>query len=439
MIRDGHRVFAVLGLALVGLLGCGRLAFDPVVDSGGDADAMPCAGDFLVDTAGDDPGQALACQGAGCSLRAAIAQANARTGSMICVADGLSIDLATSLVVTADVTITGMRTAICAAGTERVFRVAAGGALRLRDLTVCHGRLTDAAGAGVLVEPGATLDVDRVVFDDHVLQSDTLPIEGGAIRADGNAVVEIRRSRFTNNRITQVTTATGFGRGAALAISEGDSVARILVEDTAFEDNVATNVGGALFLKMKGADVTLQRLLFARNTASVGSAIDINCASSGTFSIENTTFVDNISTTMSMSSVIYACSTQTVRLSFCSARGNPSPLVGIDTVGGAAEFRANAISTGGFDLCRGVGSGVSLDGNVTDRDGATCPMTGPNDRLLDPMLGALADNGGPTRTLALLSTSPAIDAAGVSCPAVDQRGLVRPMGAACDAGAFEAQ
>lgn len=60
----------------------------------------------------------------------------------------------------------------------------------------------------------------------------------------------------------------------------------------------------------------------------------------------------------------------------------------------------------------------------------------------DPLLGPLADNGGPTPTHALLAGSPAIDAG--SNPgglASDQRGgsYVRVYGAAADIGAFESQ
>ncbi len=56
------------------------------------------------------------------------------------------------------------------------------------------------------------------------------------------------------------------------------------------------------------------------------------------------------------------------------------------------------------------------------------------------MLGALADNGGPTLTHALLPGSPALDAGNdAACSATDQRGVSRPQGAHCDIGAYEAQ
>ncbi|MDW8255368.1 MAG: choice-of-anchor Q domain-containing protein, partial [Chloroflexota bacterium] len=53
------------------------------------------------------------------------------------------------------------------------------------------------------------------------------------------------------------------------------------------------------------------------------------------------------------------------------------------------------------------------------------------------MLGPLANNGGPTLTRALLPGSPAINAATDTCPPTDQRGVLRPVDGACDAGAYE--
>ena len=53
-----------------------------------------------------------------------------------------------------------------------------------------------------------------------------------------------------------------------------------------------------------------------------------------------------------------------------------------------------------------------------------------------PLLGPLADNGGPTNTMALPAGSPAIDAADPAlAPAADQRG--RPRDPRPDIGAFE--
>ncbi|QEG34847.1 choice-of-anchor Q domain-containing protein [Bythopirellula goksoeyrii] len=71
---------------------------------------------------------------------------------------------------------------------------------------------------------------------------------------------------------------------------------------------------------------------------------------------------------------------------------------------------------------------------------------GPIHGVIDPLLGPLADNGGPTLTHALLPGSPAINAGepalvGWDVPAFDQRGepFTRVFGGRIDIGAFEAQ
>ena len=66
-------------------------------------------------------------------------------------------------------------------------------------------------------------------------------------------------------------------------------------------------------------------------------------------------------------------------------------------------------------------------------------LSGPGSASgLDPKLGPLANNGGPTLTLALLPGSPAIDAGNTAAaPPTDQRGVPRTYGQAADIGAFE--
>jgi hypothetical protein len=75
--------------------------------------------------------------------------------------------------------------------------------------------------------------------------------------------------------------------------------------------------------------------------------------------------------------------------------------------------------------------------NVSNDD--SCFLTAAGDLPgRDPLLGPLADNGGPTETAALLAGSPAIDAgAADGCQRRDQRGVARPQGPGCDIGAYE--
>jgi hypothetical protein len=83
--------------------------------------------------------------------------------------------------------------------------------------------------------------------------------------------------------------------------------------------------------------------------------------------------------------------------------------------------------------------GVLVDAGNNISSDASCQFTQPGSRNnVDPRLSPLADFGGPTPTMALLTGSPAIDAALPSlCVPTDQRGRPRPWGSGCDVGAFE--
>jgi hypothetical protein len=72
-------------------------------------------------------------------------------------------------------------------------------------------------------------------------------------------------------------------------------------------------------------------------------------------------------------------------------------------------------------------------------DANSCGLTATGDLVnADPLLGALAANGGPTMTRALALGSPAIHAGGPCAPVTaDQRGL--PRASPCTIGAFEPQ
>jgi hypothetical protein len=89
--------------------------------------------------------------------------------------------------------------------------------------------------------------------------------------------------------------------------------------------------------------------------------------------------------------------------------------------------------------CSGVIT--SLGGNI-ESPGDSCVLTGTGDQPSvapgDLAIGALADNGGPTETMALAAGSVAIDAGlAPSCEPTDQRGVLRPQANGCDVGAYE--
>ncbi|MEM7335605.1 MAG: choice-of-anchor Q domain-containing protein, partial [Chloroflexota bacterium] len=102
-------------------------------------------------------------------------------------------------------------------------------------------------------------------------------------------------------------------------------------------------------------------------------------------------------------------------------------------VGGFAEDVALYLTTndtfvsGGNNMIGALGANVNAFSSMTDLVNVSVEQLGP-----------LQDNGGATLTHALLADSLAINAANSSaCPALDQRGVLRPQGSGCDIGAFE--
>jgi hypothetical protein len=94
--------------------------------------------------------------------------------------------------------------------------------------------------------------------------------------------------------------------------------------------------------------------------------------------------------------------------------------------------------------------GGNCNGNVTSHgynmsSDSTCNFNGPGDqKSINPNLGNLQNNGGPTQTMALLLGSPAMNAGNPGgCTdgfghrlTIDQRGHPRPSIGRCDMGAY---
>jgi len=124
----------------------------------------------------------------------------------------------------------------------------------------------------------------------------------------------------------------------------------------------------------------------------------------------------------------------TVAFNTASAQADGAPLVGGVSATGA--LMVNTLLAANSPLAC-ASSGI-IDGGHNLNSDASCAFTDPTSLSnTDPRLGPLADNGGPTLTLALLPGSPAIGAAdSASAPSTDQRGFPRPSGSA-DIGAYQ--
>jgi hypothetical protein len=178
----------------------------------------------------------------------------------------------------------------------------------------------------------------------------------------------------------------------------------------------------------------------------VGGDVAGGLRSLGTTTVLNSTFSDNTSTNWHGGAMFLTDGDVTISHSTIVGNQAPPGTAGglmVVTFGAPVDVTIadNVIADNGTYNCQLEGGGgavlTSLGGNVvTD---PSCSAVGTD--IVVPAGGAgiapLADNGGPTATHALAPGSPAVDVAIGACPATDQRGVVRPQGASCDAGSFE--
>lgn len=190
----------------------------------------------------------------------------------------------------------------------------------------------------------------------------------------------------------------------------------LTMTNSAIYANTASESGGGVQSSLiGGGPVTIQNSTISGNLASVGGGLDVAAAGTAV-TLGHVTIAHN----------------QT-------AVGSNTP-GGLRLALGVSVSLANNIITanGGSSQCGGSTTITSLGGNLSSD--SSCGLTDSSDQPdTDALLGPLQDNGGETLTHALLTGSPAVDAAnGAHCLPTDQRGMARPAGAACDSGAYEA-
>ena len=211
----------------------------------------------------------------------------------------------------------------------------------------------------------------------------------------------------------------------------------LTLANTTVRDNSAVNIGfggaGGGIFNSGGATLTLTNSTISGNAASTGGGI---FNSGDTLTLTNSTVSGN-SASIDAGGIDNSGGTLTLTNSTVSS--NSAAVNGGGIRNGGSTTLTNTIvanSPSGGDC---FGGGFTSLGHNLDSD-STCNLTVPTDLPgVDPLLGVLADNGGPTFTHALLAGSPAIDAGDdAEAPATDQRGTTRPVGSASDIGAFEA-
>ena len=208
----------------------------------------------------------------------------------------------------------------------------------------------------------------------------------------------------------------------------------------------AAGNGGGVF---NNGSLTVTNCTFVGNTAAGGGAI-YNGAPAGTLAVTNCTFSGNVS---AAGGAIESAHGGTVTSSTFANNSSGSSSAGAAILATDTTVQvANSILAGSTGTnCGVVGTGVIGNGGFNISDDGSCGFgssPGANgDTIGDnvpPLLdtSGLQNNGGPTETIGLQPTSPAVNAVPIAdCPATDQRGDPRPdpgdKSNACDIGAFE--
>jgi hypothetical protein len=303
-----------------------------------------------------------------------------------------------------------------------------GGIASLGPLTVIDSIISSNSaeyGGGIWAGPAAS-----IVRSTIMANLATYYGEGGGIYNGGQ--MAITDSTVSNNLAVSAAPWTGpFTGGGGIFTSGVLTLTRCTVSG-----NQTEGLGGGVWAqRMAVATVTTINDSTIANNVSFGTSpssggggvVQLN----DTLAINDSTITGNSDATGSAGGINVGSSYVTFRL-------NNSVVAGNSSADGAAPDIRGAVASGGGNFI-GVG-----DANLTGiADGSGGNRVGTPPAPLDPPLGPLQNNGGPTLTRAPLPGSPLLDAgvtalvpAGLS---TDQRGLARVVGAAVDVGAVEAQ
>jgi hypothetical protein len=344
-----------------------------------------------------------------------------------------------------------------------------------------------ADGGGAIYRDGGSLTVIDCVFLDNRAPADGQDLAGGAIYGFGGGDTIISGSTFTNNSASDGgavgslngdltiinstftgNSATGTGGnpgdgGCGGALYQDGADERTSLCGVTISGSAAGAIGGGFFrvsndhtgsfqmdrstvdgnrvtstadgnaggLYLEGLALTITNSTISRNEAFYNGGIWINTCSvtmTNTTIAENTAFGSN-------GGGVWLGHTPTGTMLNCTIANNHSTADGqvAGAIFGDGLTLVNTIvanNTAMYSPTCDV-THASGGGDLQWPDGSPC-TDGP--LVMDPMLGALGDNGGETETLLPSSTSPA-RGLGMGCPDTDQRG--EPRGEPCTAGAVE--
>ena len=288
-------------------------------------------------------------------------------------------------------------------------------------------------------EGGGGISAGDVSVIDSTVSGNVAGREGGGIRAD---IVSSINSTVSNN-------SSGYGGGGIFA---EDSLS---LTDSTVSGNVAGREGGGIVAYRSGSSVTLNNSTVSGNT-SRSRAGGGGIYSSGDVSLTNSTVSGNVS---DVDAGGIRANGSTVLLVNSTVTDNAAAVVG----GGIRFGNTNGVfqNSERLTLNNSIVASNEDDGTAPEISASLSQLivehsligdttgfgittaTGTGNILNQlPLLGPLANNGGPTQTHALLAGSPALDAgsnaiANAAGLTTDQRGEARIEFGTVDIGAFE--
>ncbi|HEY7061018.1 MAG TPA: choice-of-anchor Q domain-containing protein [Chloroflexota bacterium] len=277
-----------------------------------------------------------------------------------------------------------------------------------------------AAQGGALTSQQATASImlqGTHVHDNHAV------FEGGGIFARGPLTVanstisgnvsggEVGGGAWTGGTVTLTdSTVSGNmigGGGAGLSVAGTATLSRVTISG-----NTAGTQGGGIF--NLGGTMHLTDVTISNNSSTDEAGGIVNF---GPADLTNVTFSGN--SAPSGGAIVQRSNTALTLKNTIIAKGSSG--------GSCSAFNGGTITSNGFNLSDDTACAAYLN-QIGDQNNVPAG------------LGALANNGGPTQTHLPQPGSLAIDrGTNAGCPAIDQRGLPRPVGLSCDVGAVEVQ
>jgi hypothetical protein len=275
---------------------------------------------------------------------------------------------------------------------------------------------TNATGGGIENEAGMLTVINTTISGNSVTGGNSAVISGGGIdNSATTGVVTIINSTLSDNSANGTLSAGG-------GIANGGT---LTITDSTLSGNISS-AGGAILNTFTGSLSLLDSTLSGNSAVIDGPGTGLGgavYAEGGPFTMIGCTVSGNSATrSLGSGGGIFASGSAGPVLRNDIVAGNTGPF-GPDIYGPVASQGHNLI-----------GDGTAGGGFIAS------DLVGTSAQPIDPLLGPLQGNGGPTRTMALLTGSPAIDAGDNSgAPDTDQRGFARIVNGTIDIGDFEVQ